>query len=78
MMHERGMRISALEIVRYYGKSVDIWIIDETDRHLVPEIEALGCVVRTCSTLMRTLEDKIKLARVAIDLACGLSSKPLD
>jgi LPPG:FO 2-phospho-L-lactate transferase len=77
MMLERGLEPSALGIARYFGDLVDGWIIDAIDRELAPAIEALGRRVTTCDTIMRTLDDKIRLARQAVEFSFQFSSEPV-
>jgi len=69
MMSELGVEPSALGVARHYGPLVDAWVIDDLDRALQPAIEALGCRVRVCNTLMRTLDDKRRLAHDTLELA---------
>ena len=73
MMRELGVEPSALGVARHYGRLVDGWIIDSVDRDLAPAIEALGCRVKVCNTMMRTLDDKRRLAHDAVELAFELA-----
>jgi len=73
MMRELGDEPSALGVARHYGRLVDGWLIDSVDRNLAPVIEALGCRVKVCNTLMRTLDDKRHLAHDAVELAFDLA-----
>jgi LPPG:FO 2-phospho-L-lactate transferase len=69
MMRELGAEPSALGVARHYGPLVDGWIIDDIDRELKPAIEALGCRVKVCNTIMHALDEKAKLAQDALELA---------
>src|SRR5258706_7967239 len=69
MMRELGAEPSALGVAQRYGRLVDGWLIDSVDRNLAPAIEALGCRVKVCNTMMRTLDDKRRLAHDAVELA---------
>ena len=73
MMREIGVEPSALGVAQHYGRLVDGWIIDSVDRNLAPAIEALGCRVRVCDTIMRTLDDKRRLAHDSVELAFELA-----
>ena len=73
MMREIGVEPSALGVARHYGRLVDGWVIDSVDRDLAPAIEALGCRVKVCNTMMRTLDDKRRLAHDAMELAFELA-----
>ena len=77
MMAERGLEPSTLGVAQYYGRLVDGWMIDTVDRGLAPAIEALGCRVTVCNTLMRTLDDKRALAQDTLDFALELSAAPV-
>jgi LPPG:FO 2-phospho-L-lactate transferase len=73
MMRERGTEPSSLGVAQNYGSLVDGWVIDDVDRDLAPAIEALGCKVKLCNTMMRTLDDKSRLAHDAVELAFALA-----
>jgi LPPG:FO 2-phospho-L-lactate transferase len=77
MMNELGIEPSALGVAQHYGRLVDGWVIDEVDRALAPSIEALGCRVKVGNTVMRTLDEKAKLAQDAVDFAFELSREPV-
>jgi LPPG:FO 2-phospho-L-lactate transferase len=77
MMAERGMEVSALGVARHYGPLVDGWIVDAADRALVPAIAALGCRVKICATIMRTLDDRLRLAQDALAFASELTGVPV-
>jgi LPPG:FO 2-phospho-L-lactate transferase len=73
MMRERGLDPSPLAVAQHYGGLVDGWIIDDIDCDFTPALEALGCRVRVCNTIMRTLNDKTRLAQAAVEFAEALS-----
>ncbi len=73
MMRELGVEPSALGVARHYGPLVNGWVIDTVDRELTPAIEALGCRVKVCNTMMRTLDDKSRLAHDTVELAFELA-----
>jgi LPPG:FO 2-phospho-L-lactate transferase len=75
MMRETGVEASALGVARHYGPLVDGWVIDTIDRNLAPAIEALGCRVKVCNTMMRTLDDKSRLAHDTVELAFELAAE---
>ena len=76
MMRELGVEPSALGVAQHYGRLVDGWVIDEVDRDAsAPSIEALGCRVKVCNTIMRTLDEKAKLAQDAVQLACEMAGE---
>ena len=77
MMNEIDVDPSALGIAQHYGHLVDGWIIDTLDRDLAPAIESLGCRVKVCDTIMRTLDDKRRLAQDAMMLVSELAATPV-
>jgi LPPG:FO 2-phospho-L-lactate transferase len=66
MMRELGHEVSALGVARMYSDIAGTMIIDATDAHLKPKIEALGMQVEVRATTMRTLADKERLARAVL------------
>jgi LPPG:FO 2-phospho-L-lactate transferase len=69
IMAELGVPASAVEVARRYGALgiLDRYVLDEEDRALAPEVEALGVEVAIEQTVMRTLDDKVALARRLLD-----------
>lgn len=78
MMQELGIEPSALGVARRYGGLVRGWVIDSVDRDLAPAIEALGCRVKVCNTIMHTLDDKRRLAQDVLELAEDLMQEPAE
>ncbi len=72
MMDELGTPVSALEIARHYIEFIDGLVIDETDADLAPAIEELGIRTHIAPTIMRSLDDRIDLARQTVDFATRL------
>jgi LPPG:FO 2-phospho-L-lactate transferase len=66
LMKGIGLEPTALGVARYYEDFLDTLIIDRVDRKLAHEIEKLGVRTITTNTLMKTMADKIRLARMAI------------
>ncbi|MGA9774084.1 MAG: 2-phospho-L-lactate transferase [Blastocatellia bacterium] len=63
MLRDLGHEISARGVASLYRDFVDLFVLDEVDRAMKPEIEALGLRVEVADTVMNTLEDKQRLAR---------------
>jgi LPPG:FO 2-phospho-L-lactate transferase len=78
MMREVDVEPSALSVAKHYGRLVGGWVIDSVDRNLAPAIEALGCRVKVCNTMMQTLDDKRRLAHDAMGLACELAMESVE
>ena len=72
MMQELGLEPSTLEIAKHYGALVNGWIVDDSDRDSVPVLKAMGCRVHVTDTVMRSVEDKVRLAQETLDFALSL------
>lgn len=66
MLEELGLGASAEAVARHYQGLIDVFVIDEQDRDLAPAIEALGLKVTISATIMNSLEDKVRVARVVV------------
>ena len=67
MLASLGHEVSAAGVAAYYGDLIDVIVIDEVDRPLDSEIEALGTRTAITKTLMKTDEDRQMLARYSIE-----------
>ena len=67
LMKGLGIEVSALGVAKIYKDFLDIFIIDSVDENLKSEIESLGIKVHVTNTIMKTLEDKIKLAKETLN-----------
>lgn len=66
MLVQLGYEASAVAVARLYQDIVGIMILDEQDAAQARAIESLGMEVAVTSTVMRTLEDRERLARFAL------------
>jgi LPPG:FO 2-phospho-L-lactate transferase len=73
IMAELGLRASADNIARHYGDLIDGFILDTTDGNMVEQIETPGLKVTSCDTIMKSLEDKIRVANSSLEFARSLS-----
>jgi LPPG:FO 2-phospho-L-lactate transferase len=71
IMRELGLAPSPLTILEHYDGLIDGFVLDERDAALAKEIDV---PVRTCDTLMRSLEDRERVARCTLELAQALQS----
>jgi LPPG:FO 2-phospho-L-lactate transferase len=69
IMRELGLEVSADTVSRHYGDILDGMLIDARDPPA-----ALDLPHARADTLMKTLEDRIRVARAALDLADSLRS----
>ena len=66
MLEGLGHEVSALGVARLFADFLDGYILDARDAAHRPAVEALGLRAWTVQTVMRTLEDKIALARTTL------------
>jgi len=76
MLEALGHETSALGVARLYQDLVDGFVLDEEDQSLAPAIEALGLRVLVVPTVMRSFEDRVRLAE-AIVAFVGTLKRPV-
>ena len=74
MMSELGMTVSCLSIAEHYGSLLDGLVIDESDAPQEAILRENGLDVLVVPTLMRSLDDRIKLATDVLDFSIKLFS----
>ncbi len=72
IMRELGLTPSPLTIREHYRGLIDGFVLDERDAGLAGEIDV---PVRVCDTLMRSLGDRERVARCALELAQELRAR---
>jgi LPPG:FO 2-phospho-L-lactate transferase len=75
MYAELGIEPSALAVARHYETLLEGMLIDRLDAELTEEIESLGIRVREENTLMKTREDRIRLANDVLDFSRSTTIK---
>ncbi len=73
IMTELGLEVSAMSVARHYHELLDGFIVDTTDHNMAEQVKSLGLEVTICDTIMRSLDDKVRLAQVALDFATSLA-----
>jgi LPPG:FO 2-phospho-L-lactate transferase len=66
LMKACGIAPSAVGVAKCYSDFLDTLILDQVDRSLARDIEELGIKPVVTNTLMKTLNDKTRLARLAV------------
>jgi LPPG:FO 2-phospho-L-lactate transferase len=61
-----GLDVSAYSVARLYSDFLDVFVIDVADFGEKEKIEKLGVDVEATNSIMRTLEDKVNLAKVVL------------
>ena len=69
LMQGLGLEVSAHSVAKLYQDFLDTFIIDQVDKAEKEHIESLGVQVIVTNTIMKTLEDKVQLAKVVLE--CG-------
>jgi LPPG:FO 2-phospho-L-lactate transferase len=69
MMKELGKEPSPRSVAGQYLRLIDGFVIDSADVHLAESVRSLGMQVLTAATVMRTVEDRVALARAVLDFA---------
>ena len=72
MMRELAIPTTAEAVARHYREFIDGFILDEEDAAAEPAVARLGIATHVAQTVMRTLEDRVALARTALDFAAAL------
>ena len=67
MMRELAMPATAAAVAGHYQGLLDGFVLDQVDADQAAEIEAMGMAVLTTNTIMKTLEDRIKLAEQTLE-----------
>ena len=62
-----GFEVSAFGVANLYSDFLDTFVIDNLDAEAKRRIENLGIRVKITNTIMRSLEDKVKLAKVVLE-----------
>jgi len=62
-----GFEVSAFSVAKLYADFLDLFVIDVADAAEKEKIEDLGIEVKVANTVMRSLKDKILLAKVILE-----------
>jgi LPPG:FO 2-phospho-L-lactate transferase len=62
-----GREVSAYSVAELYADFLDAFILDVADSAEKAKIEKLGIEVKVTNTIMRTLEDKVQLAKTVLE-----------
>ena len=75
IMQELGIPGTAESVAAHYAEFLDGFVLDAEDEGLEHHIRAPGLATAVAQTLMRSLEDRITLARSCLDFIDQLSSR---
>jgi LPPG:FO 2-phospho-L-lactate transferase len=63
-----GLEVSAYSVAKLYADFLDTFVVDVADSLEKAKIEKLGIKVKTANTVMRTMEDKVRLAKDVLEI----------
>lgn len=66
LMQGLGLEVSTYSVANLYRDFLDVFIIDNIDQAKKERVEELGLHAVTTNTIMKSLQDKIQLARVTL------------
>lgn len=67
LMRGLGLEVSAYSVAFLYRDFLDVFILDDVDKAEKEKIEKLGVKAITANTVMRSLQDKVDLAKLALE-----------
>jgi len=67
MLRGLGFEVSAYGVAKLYSDFLDTFVIDTKDAGLKSRVENLGVNVKVTNTVMKSLEDKVALAKIALE-----------
>ena len=68
LMAAQGLEASIAGVARAYQDFLDILVVDDQDQEAAPVLRRSGLQVHCASTIMKTAEDKVRLAQTALSL----------
>ncbi len=75
LMKAMGLEVSAYSVAYLYRDFLDVFVVDNADKNERSRIEELGLKVVVTNTIMKSLEDKVRLAKVVLE-ETGILRKP--
>ena len=70
LMAAQGLPVSIAGVARAYGEFLDVLIADDSDRESARKLTSDFLHVHCTNVLMRTMEDRSRIARAVLALAC--------
>ena len=67
MLRALGLEVSAFGVAQLYADFLDTFVIDSKDAAAKDRIENLGVKVKVTNTVMKSLDDKVSLAKAVLD-----------
>ncbi len=67
LMKELGFEADARNVARHYQPFIKGFVLDHQDREYISDVERLGLQATALQTIMRTLDDRIELAKQVLE-----------
>ncbi len=67
IMASMGFEVSAYGVAEFYREFLDHIVIDEVDEQQKERIESLGVKVTVADTVMKSVEDSVRLAKIVLN-----------
>ena len=67
MLRSLGLEVSSFGVAKFYSDFLDTFVIDSKDVDEKSRIENLGVKVKVTNTVMKSLDDKVALARSVLE-----------
>jgi LPPG:FO 2-phospho-L-lactate transferase len=77
MMRELRREVSARRVALEYLRLIDGFVVDLEDREQAASVQASGIEARALPTVMRTVEDRVSLARGVLEFAQAVRERKL-
>ena len=71
LMAAQGLPVSIAGVAQAYRDFLDLLIVDHSDSQMARQLEGSGLRVECTSTVMKTIEDKVRLARAVLQFVSG-------
>jgi LPPG:FO 2-phospho-L-lactate transferase len=78
IMRELGLPTDVLAVAAHYRGLIDGLVIDREDAGLRPRLQEQGLRVAVTDTVMRSLDDRVQLARDVLDFADAIAVSPAE
>jgi LPPG:FO 2-phospho-L-lactate transferase len=72
MFTEMGIEPGALAVARHYGKMLAGFVLDQVDADQAQEIQSLEIKTYLTGTLMRTIQDRARLAKEVVEFGVSI------
>ena len=67
MLRALGFEVSAFSVAKLYSDFLDVFVVDVKDSEEAKPIRELGVDVKVTDTIMKSLDDKVRLAKTVLE-----------